>query len=73
MIKRLLTSIACVLLAGSMRGYAQKTPADYVNPIIGASTSVSAGKSFHGLIQASAFPSSHITIARRISIFSPSP
>ena len=48
MIKRLLMSVACVLLTGCVRGN-EKTPADYVNPIIGASTSVSAGKSFHGL------------------------
>lgn len=29
--------------------HAQSTPADYVNPIIGASTSTQAARSYHGL------------------------
>lgn len=46
--KRTLSVIAATVLLAAC-GAGEKTPADYVNPIVGASTSPSAGKSLHGL------------------------
>lgn len=40
--------VVSVLLL-SVRGYAKKVPVDYVNPLIGASTSTEVAKSYHGL------------------------
>ncbi len=41
--------MACLALTASWVAMAQKQAVDYVNPIIGASTSTTAGKSGHGL------------------------
>lgn len=46
---RIYFTLIYIIILHSFDCHAQKTPADYVNPIIGASTSIEAGKSSHGL------------------------
>lgn len=41
--------LSALLISFSILSFAQKEPVDYVNTIIGASTSAEAGKSGHGL------------------------
>ena len=41
--------LSALLISFSTLSFAQKEPVDYVNTIIGASTSAEAGKSGHGL------------------------
>lgn len=41
--------LSALLISFSISSFAQKEPVDYVNTIIGASTSAEAGKSGHGL------------------------